>query len=83
MLAVQDVCLSPRPLDDTPFLSQRDAIIARQEEQIKMLTRQVANLMGGIDEVEDQVDIMQTQVVSRDVAISQKKVRRCHAPERT
>ncbi len=39
-----------------------------------MLTRQVSTLMGGIDKVEDQVDVMQTQVVSRDVAIAQKKV---------
>lgn len=70
----QEIACSPRPLDDSLFLQQRDAIITRQTEQIEMLTKQVARLMGGIDKVEDQVNVMQTQVTVKDEMFSQKKV---------
>jgi hypothetical protein len=72
---VQEVALSPRPQDDSVFLKERDRVIAVQADQIRLLTAQVAKLMGGIDKVEDQVDIMQTQVFDRDSAFVAKKVR--------
>lgn len=71
--ATQDACLSARAIDDSMFLQQRDAIIVRQEEQIKMLTGRVDSLMGGIDKVEDQVTLMQTQVFRSDEAFAEKR----------
>ena len=62
LIPFQDVSLSPRPQDDSVFLKERDRIIAVQSDQIRLLTAEVAKLMSGIDRVEVQVDVMQSQV---------------------